>query len=539
MASLRDALTRPGGFVVVAELVTSRGPITSEGGARVLALARDLAADPRIDVLSITDNPGGHAMLSPDALGTDLISRGQEVIIHLACKDWNRNALESRGWQLSSAGFQNVLALSGDYPVMGHRGLAAPVFDIDSVGLISLFADMNVGLPDVRRPTAPLERTDFFLGGVVTNHKRYEREVMPQYFKLRKKVRAGARFVINQAGWNTRKDDELLRWIRRDGLDLHVLANVYLLSRTAAHAFHRGIIPGIVVTDELLALAERHGASPDKGRAFFVDLASKHLAVVRGLGYEGVYLGGHMPAETFGEIIDRAEAFGAEDWRAFAHEIQFPRPGEFHFFEPDPETALSSDVVNADLPRVEAPAANRPACSRQVPAQPPPSRGGLRERRPALHDRTQCLRPHREGPASRAPAYSRGRAGRQGAAVRVQGLRRLLASRDRLRLPGVAVREEPAKRPLRRDARRPVRGLRHRVHLVGGVRAAQGLRRGGVDARRPGRRQGQRAGRDERMGERVSRPRPPRPARRRPTARRRTSQRHNRRWADSPDPERS
>jgi len=346
VASLRDALARPNSFVVVAELVTSRGPISSEGGARVLALARDLAADPRIDVLSITDNPGGHAMLSPDALGTDLISRGQEVIIHLACKDWNRNALESRGWQLSSAGFHNVLAMSGDYPVMGHRGLAAPVFDIDSVGLISLLSDMNAGLHDVRRPGARLQRTDFFLGGVVTNHKRHEREVMPQYFKLRKKVRAGARFVINQAGWNTRKDDELIRWIRRDGLDLRVLANVYLLSRTAARAFHRGIIPGIVVTDELLALAERHGASPDKGRAFFVDLAAKHLAVVRGLGYEGVYLGGHMPAERFGEIIERADGFGTDDWREFAHEIQFPRPDEFHYFERDPATGLSSDVVN-------------------------------------------------------------------------------------------------------------------------------------------------------------------------------------------------
>jgi methylenetetrahydrofolate reductase (NADPH) len=87
------------------------------------------------------------------------------------------------------------------------------------------------------------------------------------------------------------------------------------------------------VTDELLEPAERHGASPDKGRAFFAELASKHLAVVRGLGYDGVYLGGHMPADTFGEIIDRADAFGADDWRAFAHEIQFPRPGEFNFFE--------------------------------------------------------------------------------------------------------------------------------------------------------------------------------------------------------------
>jgi hypothetical protein len=103
-------------------------------------------------------------MLSPDALGTDLISRGQEVIIHLACKDWNRHALESRGWQLSSGGFHNVLALSGDYPAVGHRGLAAPVFDIDSVGLISLFSEMNEGLPDARRPDTRLHRTDFFLG---------------------------------------------------------------------------------------------------------------------------------------------------------------------------------------------------------------------------------------------------------------------------------------------------------------------------------------------------------------------------------------
>ena len=344
---LRERLAESGTFVVAAELVTSRGPMTGDSGGKVLGLARELAADPRIDVLSITDNPGGHAMLAPDALGTDLISRGQEVIIHLACKDWNRNALESRGWQLSSQGFHNVLALSGDYPVMGHRGLAAPVFDIDSVGLLSLFSEMNEGLQDERKPKARLERTDFFLGGVVTNHKRREREVMPQYFKLRKKVQAGARFVIDQAGWDTRKDDELLRWIRRDGLDLYVLANVYLLSRVAARAFSQGRIPGIVVTDELLALAERHGASPDKGRAFFVDLAAKHVAVARGLGFNGVYLGGHMPAATFGEILDRARSFGDEDWREFAREIQFPVEDEFYFFELDPDTGLSSDEVNA------------------------------------------------------------------------------------------------------------------------------------------------------------------------------------------------
>jgi methylenetetrahydrofolate reductase (NADPH) len=347
MSSLREQLARPGAFVAAAELVTSRGLITADSSRRALEVARELAADPRIDVLSITDNPGGHAMLSPDTLGTDLISRGQEVVIHLSCKDWNRNALESRGWKLGSEGFDNVLALSGDYPVTGHKGLAAPVFDIDSVGLLSLFSEMNDGLRDERHPNARLGRTSFFLGCVVTNHKRREREVMPQYFKLRKKVEAGARFVINQIGWDVRKDDELLRWIRRDGLAVSALANVYLLSGTAARAFHQGKIPGVVVTDELLALVERHAASPDKGRSFFVELAAKHVAVARGVGFDGVYLGGHMPASTFGEILDRAGSFADDDWRTFAREIQYPFPDEFYFFEPDPDTGLSSDEVNA------------------------------------------------------------------------------------------------------------------------------------------------------------------------------------------------
>jgi methylenetetrahydrofolate reductase (NADPH) len=344
---LRDDLGQPGRFVVAAEVVTSRGLITADGGSELLALARDLAADPRIDVLSITDNPGGHAMFSPDALGTDMISRGQEVIIHLACKDWNRNALESRGWQLASTGFNNILALSGDYPVTGHKGLAAPVFDIDSVGLLSLFQEMNAGLHDVRKPDRQLDRTDFYLGCVVTNHKRHEREVMPQYFKLRKKAQAGARFVINQIGWDVRKDDELLRYIRREQLGLHAIANVYLLSRAAARVFRTGKIPGVVVSDELLELAEREGASPDKGRRFFVELAAKHIAVARGLGFDGVYLGGHMPAERFGEIVDLAGTFGERDWQELARELLFPLRGEFYLFEADPETGLSSDVVSS------------------------------------------------------------------------------------------------------------------------------------------------------------------------------------------------
>jgi methylenetetrahydrofolate reductase (NADPH) len=343
---LREQLAQPGAFVVAAELVTSRGLVSAARGQEVVETARALAEDSRVHVFSITDNPGGNAMLAPELLGAELVERGQEVIIHLSCKDWNRNALESRGWTLSSEGFHNLLALSGDYPVKGHEGLAAPVFDIDSVALLSLCSAMNEGLADERRADERLDPTDFFLGCTVTNHKRHEREVMPQLFKLRKKIDAGARFVISQIGWNTRKDDELVRWIRHDRRQVSALANVYLLSGPAARVFHAGKIPGVVVNDELLALAERHAAGADKGRAFFVDLAAKHIAVVRGLGYDGVYLGGQMRAAVFGEILDQADGY-ASDWRDVAREIQFGFADEFHLYEEDPETGLASDETSA------------------------------------------------------------------------------------------------------------------------------------------------------------------------------------------------
>ncbi len=347
--AFRDCLGQPNRFVIATELVTTRGVLTAETSRTLIETARTLAADPRIDVLSITDNPGGHAMLAPDTLGTDLLSRGQEVIIHLACKDWNRAALESRGWKLASEGFCNVLALSGDYPAgTGYQGTAAPVFDLDSVGLLRLYADMNEGLPDARAGGQRLERTNFFLGCVVTNHKRHEREVVPQYQKLAKKVRAGARFVINQIGWNARKDDELLRYIRHAGLDLRALANVFLLSAGSARAFAAGRIPGVVISDELRELAERHGASPDRGRAFFVDHAARQLALAKAIGFHGAYLGGHATAETFGEIIDTSAQYGGAELRELARDLHHGRRDEFYLFEADPHTGLSSDTLSRD-----------------------------------------------------------------------------------------------------------------------------------------------------------------------------------------------
>ena len=335
--SLRHLLDQTGAFVTVAELATTRGLITQAAAGKILGLARSLAEHPRVDALSITDNPGGHAMLGADTMGTDLLYRGQEVIIHLSCKDWNRNALESRCWMLASAGFRNVLALTGDYPVTGYHGQASPVFDIDSVGLLKLLSEVDGG--------------EFFAGAAVNNYKRLESEVMPQYFKLAKKIQSGARYIVNQIGYDARKMDELVRYMAARGLQVPVIGNVFVLSAPVARFFHAGKMPGVTVTGDLLALAEKQAASPDRGKAFFLEFAAKQCAIARGLGYRGMYLGGHLRLEDYETIFRLLDSFGSDDWRDFARELSFSQPGEFFYFESDPSTGLSCSELNREYLR--------------------------------------------------------------------------------------------------------------------------------------------------------------------------------------------
>ena len=346
-SSLRRLLQDTDTFLTCVEVVTSRGTITDPDGRQVLELAQKLADNPRIHGLSITDNPGGNAMIGPDTLGRDLLSHGQEVIIHLSCKDWNRNALQSRAWQLASEGFHNILALSGDYPIDGYRGQANPVFDTDSVGLLKMFTDMNAGMKvGAGRRLQVLERTNFFVGAVVNNHKRYEREVMPQYFKLKKKIENGAAFIINQIGYDSRKQDELLKYMAIHDLEVPVIGNVYVLSRPAARFFNKGNIPGVTVTDELLDVVEKEAKSKDKGKAFLLEFAAKQCAIAKGLGYRGVYLGGHIRYRDYERILKMVDRFGEDDWKDFAKEICFHYPDEFYYFEPEPETGLSSTEIS-------------------------------------------------------------------------------------------------------------------------------------------------------------------------------------------------
>ncbi len=358
MQTLREKLEQSSRFLIGTELVSVRGGMAERSAVKARAFASELVDCPDIDWISITDNAGGNPQLAPTALGKPILYAGKEVVIHLTCKDLNRNALESEAWLLYSEGFNNILAMTGDYPIAGNGGTAKPVFDIDSVGLISLLNQMNQGLdPHEARGGVPrprFERTQFLIGAVTTNFKLREGEVMPQYAKLAAKIASGARFIINQIGFDARKMHELHAYAAAHAMgQVPFIGNVYLLSPRVAEIFHEGRIPGVVLTRELLELCQQHGRSPDKGRAFFHEFAAKQIAIYRGLGFRGAYLGGVHDFPSTENILRIERTFSPDDWKQFARELNYSRSGEFYFYAEDPATTL------ADASRITPPTERR------------------------------------------------------------------------------------------------------------------------------------------------------------------------------------
>ena len=346
MQSLREKLFQSSQFLVGSELVSVRGGMAGSSAVKARNFANELIASPEIDWISITDNAGGNPQLAPTALGKPILYAGKEVVIHLTCKDLNRNGLESEAWLLNSEGFHNILAMTGDYPVGGNDGLAKPVFDIDSVGLISMLNKMNHGLDPKRANgnsrSRPLGKTDFLIGAVTTNFKLREGEVMPQYFKLQKKIECGAQFIINQIGFDSRKISELRLYMDAHGMkQTPLIGNVYLFSSRVAQIFYDRKIPGVLVTKPLLDLCLMHGQSADGGKAFFLEFAAKQIAIYRGLGFRGVYLGGVHNFPDIERILAIERTFSPDDWKQFAREIRFSREGEFFYFAEDAATGLA------------------------------------------------------------------------------------------------------------------------------------------------------------------------------------------------------
>ena len=250
-----EAALRSGRPVVTCEIATGDGADAAEVMRRA-RLVRD-----HVDAVNVPDNTAGVAHMSAVAAAAILVREGVDPILHVACRDRNRIALQSDLLGAAALGVRNVLCLTGDHTVNGDHPQAKPVFDLDSLQLLGLVDTLRGGtyLSGRRLKTAP----DLFPGAV-------ENPFAPPYdfrpARLQKKIDAGARFIQTQIVFNVARFADFMTRVRDLGLDRRVpiLAGVAPIrsARTARHM--RDHVPGMEVPEDLIRRMEQAGE--DRGR---------------------------------------------------------------------------------------------------------------------------------------------------------------------------------------------------------------------------------------------------------------------------------
>src|SRR3984885_14475888 len=342
---VREALST-GRFCYMVELVASR--LARE--AKLLHVASELAQVPNVVAGSITSYAGGAMGHDPIRVGTGARARGLVPNIHLTCVSRDpldvRNALED----LIALGIENVFAITGDYPKGAPP--ATVEFAADSVQLVEMISEMRAarGWP-------------FYISVAVSPFKYTEADCAYQYLKLEKKIAAGADYATTQLGYDSRKFRELKRYMDERGLKTPLLGNVYVLPPKAAEKMSKGEPPGCWVSPELLEKIQVEAKAADKGMAARLERAAQMVAIVRGLGFAGAYIGGNHQAENIRWIIRRSEAL-APRWEELAEEMSYGAKGGFYFYDSPPPPPKPREFTQKLFDVIEP--ANTPAPLRTV-----------------------------------------------------------------------------------------------------------------------------------------------------------------------------
>jgi len=264
-----------GKFATMVEMVAPRGNDLTKHirGAKLLK-------DSGIDVINIPDGPRASARMNGMALACKIQQNvGIETVLHYTCRDRNILGMQSDLLGAATLGINNILAITGDPPMVGDYPEATAVFDIDSIGLTNLLSNLNKGFDLAGKNICT--PTKFFIGvGADPNSINMKKELE----RLNWKVDAGAEFVITQPVFDFNSLESFLDKI--SGLKIKIIAGIWPLVSLRNAEFMKNEVPGVFVPDSIIEEMSRFFEKEDqfrKGIEIAEKMVEKVFNVVNGV----------------------------------------------------------------------------------------------------------------------------------------------------------------------------------------------------------------------------------------------------------------
>ncbi|MBU0763017.1 MAG: methylenetetrahydrofolate reductase [Candidatus Altiarchaeota archaeon] len=227
-----------GQFVVTGEIAPKKGVDISG----IIEAIKHLRG---VDAVNVTDNQRACVRLSSLAASKILLDNGVEPIYQLTCRDRNRIALQSDLLGAWILGIKNVLVISGDHPSLGDHPYAKPVYDLDSVQLISTIKGLNQGQDlEGNKLNQPAD----YLIGAAANPGADDLDA--EILKVEKKILSGAVFLQTQAVYDVELFKTFMEKVKPLGIP--VLAGIVPLKSAKMASFMNENIPGIHVPKHLI-----------------------------------------------------------------------------------------------------------------------------------------------------------------------------------------------------------------------------------------------------------------------------------------------
>ncbi len=238
MSLLKEAFER-GEFGITAEMAPPKGIDLSH----LIECAKAIKG--RAHGVNVTDFQS--ATLKATSLATCKVLKdaGLEPVLQITGRDRNRIAIQGELLSAGVFGIENVLALTGDYTMTGDHPGAKPVYDLDSVGILSVASTIAQGKDMSGNDLTGTPK--FYLGACVT--PRYD-PLELQILKMEKKIKAGAKFFQTQAVY----DIDTLKIFREKTkhLDAKLMVGIIPLKSAGMAKYMNKNVPGIFVPDDLI-----------------------------------------------------------------------------------------------------------------------------------------------------------------------------------------------------------------------------------------------------------------------------------------------
>ena len=284
-----------GRLVVTAECLPPRGSDSDAIRKFSDSLPKNL------DAVVVADNPDA---IRSSAISTALLMRKyghDSVILGMTTRDRNRLALMSDALGAAALGISAILCVSGNHQSIDICPQAGAANDLDSIQLIQALKDMILhgsGLGgNMLEPKPNLQ-----VGALA---HPYMLPLELNLLRTRKKILAGADFLITQAVFDFDAFEVWMETIRTAGFDKRVAIIPSVMPMTdpltAKDLKRRGVYGPI--PDEVIKKMEKATDPKEAG----LQIASETAAKLKGVsGVRGIHIINSGQAPLVAEVLDRA-----------------------------------------------------------------------------------------------------------------------------------------------------------------------------------------------------------------------------------------